>query len=286
MKFDNIVGNPPYNKGLDVNFLDLVHKICNKHVCMILTAKWLLAETDRIINNVNCGRLRDTYIEHVSKIVYFPCSKDVFDIMQSEGIVYFLYDKNNTYSKCEITNICDENRHYNSEQTRCINNREPLLNVVWNIIEKCKIQDSFKFNHQLDRRYQVWVNGKTPGGGFYSLSKTKPDLLVLGKARVIDTYNNENGIEDSKAVFSSDSLEECKSYISYLDTKLVRFLVLGCLGKLSNIMTDDNFRYVPYTDDFSFMYTDEYMYRKYNLSNEQIEIIENTISNRNQTDEI
>jgi len=286
MTFDVMIGNPPYNKGLDINFMSLAVNMNTRIISFILTAKWLLAEQNRTINSINCGELRDAYIKHVSKITYFPCSKDVFDIMQSEGVVSFIYNKDNSCKECEITNICNENTYYNSVVKRSINNKEPLLNVVYSVIKDMNIHYSFRFNSVLNKRYQVWINGKTPGGGFYSLNESRGKMIVLGKARIIDTYNNESSVADSKLEFSSDSIDECKSFISFLDTKLVRFLVLGCIGKLSNIMTEDNFRYVPYTDDFSFIYTDEYMYKKYNISAEQIEIIDNTIKDRSQLNEV
>ena len=40
MKFDVVIGNPPYNKGMDLDFVDLGYKISNKYTVMITPAKW------------------------------------------------------------------------------------------------------------------------------------------------------------------------------------------------------------------------------------------------------
>ena len=39
MKFDVVIGNPPYNKGMDLDFVDLGYKISNKYTVMITPAK-------------------------------------------------------------------------------------------------------------------------------------------------------------------------------------------------------------------------------------------------------
>ena len=46
MKFDVVIGNPPYNKGMDLDFVDLGYKISNKYTVMITPAKWQTAADD------------------------------------------------------------------------------------------------------------------------------------------------------------------------------------------------------------------------------------------------
>lgn len=46
MKFDAVIGNPPYNKGMDLDFVDLGYKISNKYTVMITPAKWQTTADD------------------------------------------------------------------------------------------------------------------------------------------------------------------------------------------------------------------------------------------------
>ena len=46
MKFDIVIGNPPYNKGMDLDFVDLGYKISNKYTVMITPAKWQTTADD------------------------------------------------------------------------------------------------------------------------------------------------------------------------------------------------------------------------------------------------
>ena len=45
--FDVVIGNPPYNKGMDLDFVDLAYKLSKQYVCMITPAKWQTAEADQ-----------------------------------------------------------------------------------------------------------------------------------------------------------------------------------------------------------------------------------------------
>lgn len=49
-----------------------------------------------------------------------------------------------------------------------------------------------------------------------------------------------------KCIYSSDSLEDCKIFLSYFNSRLLRFLVFINTSKMNNTLTDDVFRFVPY----------------------------------------
>ena len=82
--------------------------------------------------------------------------------------------------------------------------------------------------------------------------------------------------------FSSDSKAECESFISWLNCKFTRFFVAINRTKLTGIITNDNFRFVPAppTDKFDHIYTDEELYKAFNLPQKYIDIIESVIKER------
>lgn len=75
-------------------------------------------------------------------------------------------------------------------------------------------------------------------------------------------------------VGSFDNKVIAENVYSYLKTKFVRFLMLLCISGfgLSKIV----FPFVP-MQDFSKPWTDEELYKKYNLTKEEISFIENMI---------
>ena len=68
--------------------------------------------------------------------------------------------------------------------------------------------------------------------------------------------------------------KECKNIISYIKTKFFRFLVF--LHKVSQMASASVYTFVP-LQDFSKPWTDEELYAKYGLTNEEIEFIESMI---------
>lgn len=68
--------------------------------------------------------------------------------------------------------------------------------------------------------------------------------------------------------------EESNNVISYIKTKFFRFLV--SLRKISQDATAKVYQFVP-VQDFSHPWTDEMLYKKYNLTDEEIAFIESMI---------
>ena len=71
-----------------------------------------------------------------------------------------------------------------------------------------------------------------------------------------------------------DSVDECKHFISYVNTKFFRFLVL--LKKSTQHASREVYSFVP-VQDFSEPWTDEKLYKKYGLTQEEIDFIESMI---------
>ena len=63
----------------------------------------------------------------------------------------------------------------------------------------------------------------------------------------------------------------CRNYIA---TKFVRFLLLQSLGAIN--INKDKFQFVP-IQDFTKAWTDKELYKKYNLTNDEIALVESMI---------
>jgi site-specific DNA-methyltransferase (adenine-specific) len=71
-----------------------------------------------------------------------------------------------------------------------------------------------------------------------------------------------------------NSQEEAENYLSYLKTSFVRFLMLQMLS--TQDISAEKFRFVP-LQDFTKSWTDEELYKKYNLTDDEIKFIESMI---------
>lgn len=156
---------------------------------MITPAKWQTAEADqKIASEHSYGEFREKLVPHMREVVFYPDCKDVFSIMQSDGITYFSVDKQNIIDKCNVVNRCKAVREFNSTVKRDIKNRETLINIGDEINRFFSDAAKFKFPYMCgSHRYLVCTNAQLPGGGLYAISKNNPKVYYLGLSEVYDT---------------------------------------------------------------------------------------------------
>lgn len=75
-----------------------------------------------------------------------------------------------------------------------------------------------------------------------------------------------------------DTEDECKSFVSYFNSKLMSFLFF--IGVCGGTLTSEFYRYIPDPGAFDHIFTDAELYKKYNLTDEEIAIIESVIKER------
>ena len=284
MKFDVVIGNPPYNKGMDLDFVDLGYKISNKYTVMITPAKWQTTADDYsgcASKNINYKQFREMYVPHMSYVCFYPQSMEVFDIYQIDGITWFIIDKN-THDSCEVINKCRVQEYYNSSIMRPLLGRESLLNIGSEIVDSLHQYKHFVFRQYASNKYQVWTNNQVAGSGSRFMSDNGSST-VIGLSRILDTSKGEKSPSGaSECIFSSDNRAECESFISWLNTKFTRFFVACNISKLTGILTKDYFRFVPAppSGKFDHIYTDQELYEAFNLPQKYIDIIESVIKER------
>lgn len=99
MKFDVIIGNPPYNNDVYIPFVLLGKKLVKPGGCMsfITPAKW----------QAKAGALNDAFrdqiVPYMSKITYWPYTKDLFDATVGGGITWYLVQFNCDTSKKKLS---------------------------------------------------------------------------------------------------------------------------------------------------------------------------------------
>jgi site-specific DNA-methyltransferase (adenine-specific) len=109
MKFDVIVGNPPYQLGSDGGnrdipiynkFIEQAKKLNPKYLCMIIPSRWMASGLG--LNEFRKEMLSD---KRLSVIVDYPVANDVFVGVEIKGgVCYFLWDRDYN-GNCKVTTI-------------------------------------------------------------------------------------------------------------------------------------------------------------------------------------
>ena len=286
MKFDVVIGNPPYNKGMDLDFVNLGFELSSKYCCMITPAKWQTAEANqRVSSKMTYGEFRKKLVPHMSHVVFYPDCSDVFNIGQIDGITYFLIDKE-MHDECNVKNISRLQKWFNSENNRNITDGQTLLNIGYDIITFLGEYEKYKISaNKKDGAYKYWVNQ------LFSLGGGSPwDRVLLtqdGKCKIIgagyivkDATDYRAGV--SECIFSSDDKAECESFVSWINTKFTRFFLICNVSKLTTTFDNTYFRFVPAppSGKFDHIYTDQELYDAFNLPQKYRDVIEAVVKER------
>lgn len=132
MKFDVIVGNPPYQlkvneagKGLGAiplyqKFVEQALKLSPRYLSMIIPSRWFCG-------GVGLDMFRNEVLNngHISKLVDYTDSNDCFPgVDVNGGICYFLYDSHYNSNDCVFTNVTNG---VHDTRKRCLNEFDILI---------------------------------------------------------------------------------------------------------------------------------------------------------------
>jgi len=316
MKFDVIVGNPPYQLSdggfgksaapLYHRFVQQAKKLEPKYLTMIVPSRWFAG--GKGLDEFRNEMLNDT---HIKTLVDYWDSTDCFPGVDiAGGICYFLWQKDYT-GDCEIINIHRDNV---SKSIRPLNEFETLVrfgNAV-DVIKKVKALNEENMATQVSSRKPfglatnerptmngdlklVWNGGEGP----FESSKIEVGKELINKWKVITSkvsydHGGQPDKEGKRRVLSKIEILPPKTictetYIiaGAFETKnecenLVGYLktkfVRFLISQLSfsQDITKDRFSFVP-IQGFSEVWNDEKLFAKYNLSKNEIDFIESSI---------
>lgn len=293
MKFDIVVSNPPYDRtDIQIRFALMAHEISIEHSLIIMPAKWQY-KGDRTNERIY-SKFRETVVPHMRHIKWFLQTTDVFEIAEASGITYYVADKDAIHEYKEVANSCSLNKLYNDIVNRrfiagvsSLNNKgQVIINKVTSIMEHNIAHEYRPSNVCLTKKFQFWCNSlmctngiHTKRGNFiagtFLPTAGKTQVLAMGEVITSGDIPHDN----YNILFSSNSLDEVKSFMSYAYTKFVRFLVFNSIAGLRSTGQSNWWRFVP-NQVFDHIFTDKELYKKYKLSDADIGIIENTIAKR------
>ncbi len=320
MKFDVIISNPPYQLNDGGNgasakpiynlFVEQAKKLKPRFLAMIIPSRWFAG--GKGLDDFRESMLTD---KRVVKIVDYVNAKDCFaGISLGGGVCYFLWDRDNP-RKCEFTNIHDgkestDQRHlsefpvfvrYNeaisvirkvlskNEQmvSKVVGSRNPfgLSSSARGVKDKREItlyssagtgyvtEHEVLLGKQIIKKYKVMISKVT------SEHAGEPDksgmFAVLSTVRVLKP--NEVCTDSYLIAYDADEHALAENFAKYMCTKFFRFLLLQAVSSIN--LSKDKFQFVP-MQDFTKTWTDEMLYEKYDLTQDEIDFIESLMKKK------
>lgn len=319
MRFDVIIGNPPYQLedggGRESAAIPLYHlfvqqskKLNPRYLTMIIPARWYSA--GRGLDNFRDVMLHDN---HICEIHDFPETKDCFPGLNIRGgVCYFLWNKEHN-GKCKVVNYLKEEQdvsirpllegdnsvfiRYNKAVSIFHKVRDRKEETFDNYVSSskpfgmrsnfaafkeketpmCNIklyrfgtlgyinEEQVLNNNHLITRFKVLVSKASPGGDEYPHSIVSQPIISEPNSVCTETY---------LVIKDLDTLEQCKNLVSYIKTHFFRFMM--SLVKNNQNISKASYQFVP-LQDFSEPWTDEKLYKKYGLTEDEIAFIESMI---------
>jgi len=314
MKFDVIIGNPPYQLGdagdstgsspIYQFFIEQAKKLNPRFLTMIIPSRWFAG-------GKGLDHFRDTMLKdrRISRLVDYPIASDVFPgVKVIGGVCYFLWERD--YSgTCRVTTYMNG---IEDTMDRFLNQFDTFVrfNKAISIIEKVRIKKYPSISEQVSRQkpfglrtfvqptgkgnVKLYAN-KTVGRIEKASITSGTDMLGLWKVLISRGYGEGGEARDYPRMIigrpivappSSACTEtylvvgayktdtEAKNLDKYLRTKFLRFLV--GLRKNTQDITKDRFSFVPLLP-MTQVWTDQKLYTHFGLSDDEIAFIESMI---------
>ncbi len=319
MKFDVIVGNPPYQlsdggfgksaKPIYNVFVEQAKKLNPKYLSMIIPARWY--NGGKGLDDFRSSMLNDRRM----KIIHdFPDTSDCFPGLNIRGgVCYFLWEKDHN-GNCEIFN--HKNGVVGEPMTRALletgNDIFVRYNKAISILNKVRKKGEKPFNKIISSRKPFGL--ATNFDGFKKNKDGKYNILIHrfgdnGYVSYDQIEKNHGFIKDwkvlvpkaspgddsyphlilSKPIVSGPNTCCTETYIlvgpfsnekramnaaNYMVTSFFRFMVL--LAKSTQDVTQKTYVFVP-EQNLDERWTDEKLFEKYGITEEEIEFINTLI---------
>ena len=290
-------------------FVEQAKKLQPRYLSMIIPARWYSG--GRGLDDFRTSMLNDTRIKYLTD--YADSSECFPGVNIAGGVCYFLWAKE--YSgDCYVRNIIKGDEIV---LKRCLSEfpvfvrSNVSINLIRKILTKAFISLSQKVYPSNPFGFRTYVRGEhlkfkgstklitSEGYGYVKRSD------ITKSQDAIDTYNvimtramsggnkpgsdgkyqivpstmrvmepNEICAETYICIGNYQTKNEAQNLRAYLTTMFARFLMLQAMSSI--MINKDAFQFVP-LQDFSKPWTDEELYKKYGLTDEEIAFIESTI---------
>ena len=316
MKFDVIVGNPPYQLGSDGGtrdipmynkFVEQAKKLNPRFLCMIIPSRWMAG-------GLGLSEFRSTMLadRRIRKLIDYPVASELFPGVEIKGgVCYFLWNRDSE-GDCAVTTmrneeaIGPENRDLREFDVfvrdsraikilrKILKKQEPSIISILSVDKEFGWTSNFTGFHSKQEKGDIplhYIKNIKRNIGYIArkdiVKSTKfidtwkvmiPKAGSDGGQRIPDSVLGQSLLASSPSVctqsylfFYLNTKEESESLNSYLRTRFFRFLV--SLRKLTQDATRSTYTWVP-KQTWNQKWTDDVLYKKYDLTKDEIEYIE------------
>ena len=334
MKFDVIIGNPPYQLSDGGNgasatpiyqlFVEQAKKLNPRYLSMVIPARWFVGGRglDEFRNTMlNDTRIRELHdysnasdcfpgVEIKGGICYFLWSRDDqglckvyshsgntvtvserplletgMDTFIRNDIQIQILHKIRSRQEASFSSMLNAGRFFGFH-TR-INRQSKLLGDIQTADGKSSIP--IRFQQDKDYSIKIYIHGGECWIKETNIPKNKqfvkeykviiprsgnPGSTILGNPKISEPGSCSSNSYVVAVLPEGSSKEYASNVVDYLKTKFLRSLV--AMKTTTQDMAPKTYQFVP-IQDFSISWTDEMLYAKYSLTDEEIAFIESTI---------
>ena len=301
-------GNKASSKPVYQHFVKSAIEIQPKCISMIMPARWFTGGKglDEFRESMISDKRISCLHDYMNAVECFGNGVEI-----KGGVCYFIWEKNNT-APCAVFTHHTDGKISKTNRYLKIGDNDIFIRYdeAISILEKVQSKKEKLFselvssrkpfglptNVQVHENHEdddiiLYVQGKV---GYYSRSQIirNDEWIEQNKIYMTKAYNAGDDFPHQilnrpllgiKGTACSETYlvigpfkdeEESNNVISYIKTKYFRFLV--SLRKISQDATAKVYQFVP-VQDFSHPWTDEMLYKRYNLTDEEIVFIESMI---------
>lgn len=319
MKFDVIVGNPPYQMsdgqgGGGSSAMPLYHlfikqakKLNPRYLTMIIPSRWFTG--GKGLDDFRDEMLKD---KRIRNLIDYPVSSECFPGVEIKGgVCYFLWNRDNP-GLCNIKTVRGEkisisSRYLLEDGCDVFIRYNEAINILQKVLSKketsfsslvsarkpfgfasdfknfenndfvgsCKIYANkcigylprclIKINKEWIDNYKIYISFAYGAGEDFPHQIINKPFIGEPNSCCTETYLHIGPFINKQISLNA---------MSYIKTKFFRFLVL--LIKSTQNATKRVYQFVP-IQDFNESWTDEKLYKKYGLTQEEIDFIESMI---------